>query len=198
MKRKSYSHIKLLNQIKINHRDWHNYLKMNEETYLNLLSLLTPLIKKQVTVMREAATPHGRLPATLRFLATGRSSEDLKYSTSPKVWAHRSHLYHCHSDEILQNCSIIIPPFCFVEVESSSHNVINGIRSGHHIKNKTKKTPWPLVRERTIPTERPTATCRRNLVSTFVDRGVSRGQRGGSPTVVNLNFLDRSRYFSFK
>jgi hypothetical protein len=32
----------------------------------------------------------------------------------------------------------------------------------------------------------PRATCRRNLMSTFVDRGVSRGQRGGSPTVVNL------------
>jgi hypothetical protein len=28
-------------------------------------------------------------------------------------------------------------------------------------------------------------------VPTFVDRGVSRGQRGGSPTVVNLSFLDR-------
>jgi hypothetical protein len=27
---------------------------------------------------------------------------------------------------------------------------------------------------------------------------VSRGQRGGSPTVINLSFLDRSRYFSFK
>jgi hypothetical protein len=26
---------------------------------------------------------------------------------------------------------------------------------------------------------------------TSVDRGVSRGQRGGSPTVVNLSFLDR-------
>jgi hypothetical protein len=47
-------------------------------------------------------------------------------------------------------------------------------------------------------TDRVTATCRRNLVSTFVDRGVSRGERGGSPTVVNLSFLDRSRYFSFK
>jgi hypothetical protein len=28
------------------------------------------------------------------------------------------------------------------------------------------------------------------LVPTFVDRGVSRGQRGGSPTVVNLSFLN--------
>jgi hypothetical protein len=37
-----------------------------------------------------------------------------------------------------------------------------------------------------------------NLVPTFVDRGVSRGQSSGSPTVVNLSFLDRSRYFSVK
>jgi hypothetical protein len=35
-------------------------------------------------------------------------------------------------------------------------------------------------------------------VPTFVDRGVSRGQRSGSPTVVKLSFLDRSRDFSFK
>jgi hypothetical protein len=45
---------------------------------------------------------------------------------------------------------------------------------------------------------RATATCRQNLVPTFVDRGVSRGQRGKSPTVVNLSFLDRNRHFSFK
>jgi hypothetical protein len=32
------------------------------------------------------------------------------------------------------------------------------------------------------------ATCRRNLVPTFVDRGVSPGQRDGSPTVVSLGF----------
>jgi hypothetical protein len=60
-----------------------------------------------------------------------------------------------------------------------------------------KQTPWPLVRKRTIPTERPPLVDK-ILVSTFVDRGVSRGQRGGSPTAVNLSFLDRSRHFSFK
>jgi hypothetical protein len=43
-----------------------------------------------------------------------------------------------------------------------------------------------------------TATCRRNLVPTFADRGVSRGQRGGTRTVVNLSFLDRSRHFSLE
>jgi hypothetical protein len=42
-------------------------------------------------------------------------------------------------------------------------------------------------------TDWATATCRQNLVPTFVDRGVSRGQRGRFPTVVNLSFLDRSR-----
>jgi hypothetical protein len=34
-------------------------------------------------------------------------------------------------------------------------------------------------------TDWATATCRRNLVSTFADGGVSRGKRGGAPTVVN-------------
>jgi hypothetical protein len=47
-------------------------------------------------------------------------------------------------------------------------------------------------------TDWATATSRRNLVPTFSDRGVSRGQRGGSPTVVNLSFLDRSCYFFFQ
>jgi hypothetical protein len=32
----------------------------------------------------------------------------------------------------------------------------------------------------------------------LADRGMSRGQRGGSLTVVNLSFLDRSRYVRFE
>jgi hypothetical protein len=47
-------------------------------------------------------------------------------------------------------------------------------------------------------TDWATATCPQNLVPTFADRGVSRGQRGGPPTVVNLSFLDRTRYFSVR
>jgi hypothetical protein len=43
-----------------------------------------------------------------------------------------------------------------------------------------------------------TATCRRILVPNFVDRRVSRGQHGATPTVVILRFLDRSRYFFFQ
>jgi hypothetical protein len=39
-----------------------------------------------------------------------------------------------------------------------------------------------LVRERTIPTERQPLSAK--LVLTFVDRGVSHDQYGGSPTAV--------------
>jgi hypothetical protein len=63
---------------------------------------------------------------------------------------------------------------------------------------KQNKTNSVALSPRANYTDWATASCRRNLVSTSVDRGVSRGQRGGSPTVVNLSFLDRSRYFSFK
>jgi hypothetical protein len=37
--------------------------------------------------------------------------------------------------------------------------------------------------------DRATATCRRNLVPTFTDKEVSRGQCVGFPTIVNLSFL---------
>jgi hypothetical protein len=36
------------------------------------------------------------------------------------------------------------------------------------------------------------------LVETSADRGMSLGQRGGSPTVINLIFLHQSRYFFFQ
>jgi hypothetical protein len=38
----------------------------------------------------------------------------------------------------------------------------------------------------------------RILGPTSADKELSRDQRGRIPTAVNLSFLDRSRYFSFK
>ncbi|XP_074027668.1 uncharacterized protein [Leptinotarsa decemlineata] len=63
---------------------------MDEDTYLELLKLVTPLIKKEDTLMRQSITPHERLTATLRFIATGRSYEDLKFSAiiSPQALGH--------------------------------------------------------------------------------------------------------------
>jgi hypothetical protein len=47
-------------------------------------------------------------------------------------------------------------------------------------------------------TDSSTATGRRIFVSTIVDRAVSRGQRGRTPTAVNLSFLDRRHCFFFQ
>jgi hypothetical protein len=47
-------------------------------------------------------------------------------------------------------------------------------------------------------TDWATAAAWQILVPTFADRGVSRVQRGGTPTAVNLGFVDRRRYFFSK
>ena len=55
---------------------------MGENCYLKLLQHITPLMKRQDTVMRKSISPHERLTVTLRFLATGRNYEDKKFSTA--------------------------------------------------------------------------------------------------------------------
>jgi hypothetical protein len=63
---------------------------MDEESYFNLLDMITPMIKKQDTMMRQSITPHERLTATPRFLASGCTYEELKYPTaiSPQSLGH--------------------------------------------------------------------------------------------------------------
>lgn len=43
--------------------------------------MVSPLSRRQDTIMRKAISPHEKLTATLRFLASGRSYEDLKFTT---------------------------------------------------------------------------------------------------------------------
>ena len=75
------SHGQLLQELRLELQDYNNYLRMNETTYLELLSMITPYIEKSDTMFRSAITPHERLTATLRFFATGTSYEDLKFPT---------------------------------------------------------------------------------------------------------------------
>lgn len=82
LKRKRFSHINLLEELRLQPEDWFNYLRMDEGTYLELLKAVSPLITKQNTHLREAIPPHERLTATLRYLATGRNYEDLKFSAA--------------------------------------------------------------------------------------------------------------------
>jgi hypothetical protein len=55
---------------------------MDSEAYLDLLQKVTPRIRKCDSVMGRAITPHERFSVNLRFLATGRSHEDLKFSAA--------------------------------------------------------------------------------------------------------------------
>jgi hypothetical protein len=72
------------------------------------------------------------------------------------------------------------------------------IQSHHHENLKSQIGMNSLVfNPQANYTEGSTATGWRILVPTVVDSGVSRVQRGGSPTTVNLSFLDRSHYLSF-
>ena len=81
LKRGELSHGQLIQELRLEPRDYANYLRMDESTYLELLSMVTPFIKRKDSLLRNAISPHERLTATLRSLATGRSYEDLKFST---------------------------------------------------------------------------------------------------------------------
>nr|XP_022903540.1 uncharacterized protein LOC111415891 isoform X1 [Onthophagus taurus] len=72
----------LLRQLRENYPDdYKNYLRMDSTTFDKLLELVGPKIVKQDTVMRQSISPEERLTATLRFLATGRSLQDLSFTT---------------------------------------------------------------------------------------------------------------------
>ncbi|KAJ8943663.1 hypothetical protein NQ318_005665 [Aromia moschata] len=61
--------------------DFKNYLRTDSDTFKTLLDWVSPVISKQNTKMRESIRADERLAFTLRYLATGRSYEDLKFST---------------------------------------------------------------------------------------------------------------------
>jgi hypothetical protein len=62
--------------------DYDYYLRMCLSTFGELLELIMPLVKREDTNMREAISPKGRLFATLRFLASGLTFENLKFETA--------------------------------------------------------------------------------------------------------------------
>lgn len=80
-KRQELSHTHLIQELLAEPLDYRNYLRMSEESYNEFLSLVTPIIQKQNTIMREAISPHERLSATIRYLAEGKTQSSLQYST---------------------------------------------------------------------------------------------------------------------
>ena len=68
--RSRINHTTLLEELRLYPADFTIFLRMSEENYLQLLSILDPVLKKQDTVLRQSISSHERLTATLRFLAT--------------------------------------------------------------------------------------------------------------------------------
>ncbi|XP_041982633.1 protein ANTAGONIST OF LIKE HETEROCHROMATIN PROTEIN 1-like [Aricia agestis] len=80
--RESRSHMTLVRELRQSHQeDLFNYLRMSSETFNMLLTMVKPYISKMNTKMRQSINAEERLIATLRFLATGQSFEDLKFPT---------------------------------------------------------------------------------------------------------------------
>lgn len=59
--------------------EYFKFLRMEPIKFDQLLTKITPLIKKTDTVMREAITPKTKLQITLRYMSTGDSFPSLQY-----------------------------------------------------------------------------------------------------------------------
>ncbi|KAM4015345.1 uncharacterized protein ACNLHF_002001 [Anomaloglossus baeobatrachus] len=82
-KRSEFTHMQLVRELQEkNPHDFRNYLRMSEESFKFLLETITPVIKRKDTAMRAAVPVDERLAVTLRFLATGRSLQDLHFSSA--------------------------------------------------------------------------------------------------------------------
>ncbi|ESO99568.1 hypothetical protein LOTGIDRAFT_141871 [Lottia gigantea] len=62
--------------------DFRNFMRMDSDSFDELLTLVAPIIEKKNTVMRPSIPPHQRLSIALRYLATGDLFEDLKFLTA--------------------------------------------------------------------------------------------------------------------
>lgn len=80
IERRKFSHMTLLKEL--DGDDFRTYLRMDHYCFDELLNLVRPLISKQNTHLREAVSAEERLVVTLRYLASGREYNDLKFSTA--------------------------------------------------------------------------------------------------------------------
>ncbi|XP_031334954.1 putative nuclease HARBI1 [Photinus pyralis] len=60
---------------------YRNFLRMDNDTFMELLTLIDDIIKKQDTQLRQSIPSDKRLAVTLRYLASGNTFRDLMYAT---------------------------------------------------------------------------------------------------------------------
>ena len=80
LQQQDFSHINLLKELRFHPKDWHNFLRMNESTYLPLLSMVSPPIQKKKKKHYNGAS-YNSPQETYSHFNTGRSYKDLKFST---------------------------------------------------------------------------------------------------------------------
>ena len=78
LRRKEHgAHHALMQELsKEDHESYRNFVKMTQEDFTELLTKVSPLISKKDTIMRKSIPAAERLSLTLRYLATGRKSQD--------------------------------------------------------------------------------------------------------------------------
>uniref|UniRef100_A0A336MP40 CSON001967 protein n=1 Tax=Culicoides sonorensis TaxID=179676 RepID=A0A336MP40_CULSO len=70
----------LMNELRLESPNlFRNFLRMSAEDYEFLLNRVSPIIQKQVTIMRSPISAGERLAVTLRYLATGETFSSLQY-----------------------------------------------------------------------------------------------------------------------
>lgn len=77
-KRHEFTYDNLLQELLISSADYKNFLRIDKETFIDLLGMVMPLIRKVDTKIGDSIYASERLSSTLRFFATGHSFEDLK------------------------------------------------------------------------------------------------------------------------
>lgn len=122
LQRRIYTHMNLLKELRTSEpSDFKNYLRMDNDAFNLLLELVRPKITKQDTKLRDAISAEERLTVTLRYLATGNSYEDLKFTTAISPQAIGKiipetccAIYEALKEEYLKVSKIITPLFIFI------------------------------------------------------------------------------------
>ena len=89
--------------------DYRRFMRMNTETFHELLEKIRPFITKQTTIMRKPLSPEEKLAVTLRFLGTGDDYDSLSFLFRISRETIRQfvpivchYIYHCLKGEYLK------------------------------------------------------------------------------------------------
>jgi hypothetical protein len=94
-KRNEYTNEKLLKDLRLSEpSDFQNFLQLDATSFDELLKIITSQTEKRNTTMRDAIPPSQRLSVILRYIATGNTFEDLKFSSAVSLQSIGTALTH--------------------------------------------------------------------------------------------------------